>query len=233
MKTILKDKWDKLYNNIGLSSNYNFSEVTFEILFQNYFYDENRHYHSAEHIRSCLENLEEIKKNSKFIEYVDYIAIELAIWFHDFIYDTRKNNNEALSALAAKQFIFGMLNNNTSLAKKVESLILFTKHDREPENIEEKILSDIDLFILSAYDVIEYDGEGYLSNIRKEYYWAPDFVYYPGRLKILEKFYNKREIFYTPYFKDEYVCEDNARLNILKEIDSIKKRLILINGNVK
>ncbi len=240
MKIILKKKWDRLHSQLGDSSNYNFSEVTFEILFKNYFFDQNRHYHDAQHIRACLETLEDMvahltKTQSFPKELVNFTAIEIAIWFHDFIYDTRTNNNEKLSSLAGKQFVLG-LTGSLPLAEKVESLILFTKHNRPPITAEEEILSDIDLFILGDYNSVYRD---YSKNIRKEYHWTPDFIYYSGRLKILEDIYNKQQIYYTSYIKqyhnyyDDYLSfEDNARKNILKEIESIKETISRINENI-
>lgn len=232
MKTILKKKWDKLLLQIDSNpdfSNTDFFDATFEILFQNYFYDTYRYYHNASHINNCLEILEEIKiyyKANLPKKEPNYLAIELAIWFHDFIYDTRKNNNEEMSALAAKQFILGT--EDYTIIKNVESLILFTKYNCEPTTIEEKILLDIDLSVLGGYPA-EYND--YSENIRKEYYWAPDFVYYFGRLKILEDIINKKQIYYTDYFIDNHYfgrdesIELNARKNIGDEIKYIKSRL--------
>lgn len=239
MKSLLKKHWDKLYNQLGDSSNFNFSEVTFEMLFTNYFYDPQRHYHSAQHIRYCLDSLdalvEHFTKTRTFpIELVNFTAIKIAIWFHDFIYDTRQNNNEKLSALAAKQFVYG-LSGTSELAEKVESLILFTKHDRKAVTAEEQILSDIDLSILGDYHS---SYKEYSKDIRKEYGWAPDHVYYAGRLQILEALNGRDSIFYNEYFRTliidlELNYEENARYNISFEIKSIKETLTRLNGNSK
>ena len=238
MKIILKKQWDELIiqldSLVSYELNYSFSEITFEILFQNYFHDENRYYHNANHIRSCLENLDYLikhyRKNKKYNE-VSWLAIKLAIWFHDFIYDTHKNNNEELSSLAAKQFILGMVD-NIKLAEDVGSLILFTKHNREALTIEEKIFSDIDLYVLGDYGYHELLEDGYVDKIRKEYIWVPDFIYYPSRLKIIEGFLNREKIFYNDLFFNqfEFDLERQAKENISKEVDLIKKRLINING---
>lgn len=226
MKDLLKNKWEKLFMKFECnSSQWNYFQITFDILFKNYFFDENRHYHNAMHINNSLELLDEIKEHCYKIidnEYINWLAIELAIWFHDFIYDTRKNNNEEMSALAAKQFILG-LENNILLANEVESLILFTKHDREPVTIEEKIISDIDLHVFADYGYHELIEDGHVDNIRKEYNWVPNFVYYPQRLKIIERFLNKNRIFHTDYFYHDLNCEEVARKNIVKEIELIKK----------
>jgi predicted metal-dependent HD superfamily phosphohydrolase len=243
MKTILKKKWDRLHSQLGDSSSWNFSEVTFEILFTNYFHGSNRHYHNAQHIRACLEKLDDLveyftKTQSFQKESINFTAIEIAIWFHDFIYDTRENNNEKLSSLAAKQFVLG-LTGLLPLAEKVESLILFTKHNRRPVTVEEEILSDIDLSILGDYSSAYND---YCDDIRKEYSWVPDFVYYAGRLKILTDIINKPQIYYTKYFTDFNINdvnelsvlnhEETARDNISKEIKSIKEKLNRINENI-
>src|SRR6266571_2975962 len=52
-----------------------------------------RHYHTVQHLNECLERLQEL------MPFVPHPAeIEIALWFHDAIYDTRKTDNEARSA---------------------------------------------------------------------------------------------------------------------------------------
>ena len=56
-----------------------------------------RHYHDARHVLACLQALDRYPgriHNSN--------AIELAIWYHDAIYDPRASDNEARSARQGK-----------------------------------------------------------------------------------------------------------------------------------
>lgn len=56
----------------------------------------------------------------------------------------------------------------------------------------------------------------YSDGIRLEYGFIPDFAYYTGRLKILEKLYNREYIYYTEYFRNLY--EVSAKNNLKDEI---------------
>jgi predicted metal-dependent HD superfamily phosphohydrolase len=57
--------------------------------------------------------------------------------------------------------------------------------------------------------------------IRKEYNFYPDFMYKPGRQKVLQHFIQMPRIYKTDYFHDRY--EEKARDNLhveLKELSS-------------
>ena len=52
-----------------------------------------RHYHSIQHIVECLEHFHQIKTHLD-----DTLSVELAIWFHDVIYNPKAHDNEQQSA---------------------------------------------------------------------------------------------------------------------------------------
>lgn len=185
----------------------------FELLWQ-YYSSSNRYYHNINHIVSCHQQLD----NYEEVEYKHPAFVRLAIWFHDVIYDTRQNNNEEMSVLLAKT----LLSNNSTPEeiKCVNELILFTKHDKIAENGYEELISDIDLSILGTF---ESEYKKYSEAIRLEYGWVPDYMYYSQRLKILKKFYNKDNIFYTKYFRNSY--ESSAKVNLRNEIKEIEELL--------
>jgi predicted metal-dependent HD superfamily phosphohydrolase len=60
--------------------------------------------------------------------------------------------------------------------------------------------------------------EAYFKNVRKEYAIYPDFLYKPGRKKVLQHFLTMPRIFKTEYFYDAY--ESNARENITRELET-------------
>ena len=63
--------------------------------------------------------------------------------------------------------------------------------------------------------------EQYTRNVRKEYAMFPDFVYNPGRKKVLDHFLQMDSIFKTSHFKTTY--ENQARNNLRKELDLFAK----------
>jgi predicted metal-dependent HD superfamily phosphohydrolase len=86
-------------------------------------------------------------------------AMEIAIWFHDAVYNPMCDYNEKMSAdLVSK--VIGIS------SKEIENLILDTKHDREPATHDGKTITDIDLAILGQQQEIFNEYE---RNIRLEY----------------------------------------------------------------
>ena len=55
-----------------------------------------RAYHSLQHLEECLSVFDEAKG---FMQQPD--LIEMALWFHDAVYDPKSSENEALSAAMA------------------------------------------------------------------------------------------------------------------------------------
>ena len=80
----------------------------------------NRHYHNFDHIRDMLKKFCKHKKR-----FEDPLAVELAIWFHDIIYNPISSLNEDASAELAYRLIMKL--NKPELAEKVKQLVLFTK----------------------------------------------------------------------------------------------------------
>src|SRR5678809_692845 len=56
-----------------------------------------RCYHTQQHIAECLEEFDEARHLAR-----DPVAIELALWFHDAVYNPRAADNEEQSALLLK-----------------------------------------------------------------------------------------------------------------------------------
>ena len=76
-----------------------------------------------------------------------------------------------------------------------------------------RYFTDADLAILgSDYDKYIH----YVKSIRKEYKFYPDFVYNPGRKKVLEHFIQMTRIYKTDFFFSRY--EEQARKNMNDEI---------------
>lgn len=172
---------------------------------KNYTY-KNRYYHNLIHINSMLEKAEENKS-----QLTDYDELLFAIWFHDVIYKSTSKKNEEKSADFAKSTLNKMSNINID---KIYHLIISTKKHQIilTENDDNAFLLDFDLSILGTEWSVY---KTYIQNIRKEYKIYPDFLYNPGRKKVLESFLNRKQLYFTEKYQDLF--EENARQNLEKE----------------
>ena len=59
-----------------------------------------RHYHTLDHIRAVLEIVDRIGATAR-----NPAALELAVWFHDVVYDTHAGDNEEQSAAHARSVL--------------------------------------------------------------------------------------------------------------------------------
>jgi len=195
----LENRWVELF---GSTHDIAVVKETFKTLTSRYS-EKHRYYHTLSHINACLNLLDEV---TNFI--VEPFNVEVAIWFHDVIYNPKRNNNEEMSAKYAKAFLESVKLDSVDI-RNIERLILLTKHPSSPETNDEKYLMDIDLSILGADDDL-YDS--YESWIRKEYASVPYFLYKRGRKKALNSFVESGNIYKTDYFHEKY--EIQARKNI-------------------
>jgi predicted metal-dependent HD superfamily phosphohydrolase len=169
-----------------------------------------RAYHNPLHIDECLQEFDRMRGEAR-----DPIALELAIWFHDVIYDPRATDNEEQSARFASECLKEA---STEIVRHVSTLILVTKsHDTSNIN-DASLLVDIDLSILGKPPERFSQFE---SGIRREYAWVPADVYRQRRAEILEGFLKRERIYHTESFRERY--EDAARHNLAKLIAELKR----------
>jgi predicted metal-dependent HD superfamily phosphohydrolase len=166
-----------------------------------------RHYHDIRHISASLEELDSVRHLAR-----DPDAIELAIWFHDCIYDGRRLDNEEQSAEIAREALAHM-GASQDLIERVGQLILATRHQAPPANPDEQLLTDIDLAPLGAPQDV-FDSNGQL--IRQEYSHLDDQTYTQGRAQILQGFLARPHIFNTDTYAQRY--ESQARSNLYRAI---------------
>ncbi|WP_452227299.1 HD domain-containing protein [Lacinutrix cladophorae] len=169
-----------------------------------------RHYHDLNHLYNMFLQLEEIKK-----EIHDLDNLKFAIWYHDIIYKSSKNDNEEKSAIFAQKRLKN-INFEDKRLEIVQKLIISTKKHELilTNNKDNAYLLDLDLSILGT-DWKTY--QIYIQNIRKEYKIYPGFMYKPGRKKVLHHFLERETLYFTDTFKNKH--EEQARLNIEKEIN--------------
>lgn len=177
-------------------------ELTFHELLAAYG-EPTRRYHDATHVDACLAALAD---NADLAEHVH--EVEIAVWFHDAIYDARRGDNEERSAEWAVRFLAANGLEQEAL-ERVRALIMATKHVATPATADERLLVDIDLGILGQSPTVfcRYD-----EAIREEYAWVPEPQYRAGRIAVLDSFLRRPSIYLTPRFRELY--EASARRNL-------------------
>ncbi|PKG53640.1 hypothetical protein CXF54_01500 [Olleya sp. 1-3] len=156
-----------------------------------------------------LKQLDETKTEIK-----DLDSLKFAIWYHDIIYKSTNKDNEEKSALFALNGL-KKIDFNLKRTQNVQELILSTKKHTifKTQNNDNAVLLDLDLSILGT-DWNTY--KKYISNIRKEYKIYPNFMYNPGRKKVLNHFLERETLYFTEHYKKQY--EAQARDNLNREI---------------
>jgi len=178
------------------------------------YHEAHRTYHNLSHIDAMLDDLGSV--NVGLIEgKIEWI--ELAIWFHDVIYDPRSATNEADSARWVESKLGAYL--DPSDLDEIQRLILATQHcQSRTDAADELLLVDIDLAILGATDIRVYHA--YSEAIRREFCHVPLDAYQTGRIAVLQNFLDRDRIYLTKAFEG---LEDLARRNVAQEIDRLAK----------
>lgn len=171
-----------------------------------------RHYHDARHILACLRGFDDFTGNIH-----DPDAVELALWFHDAVYDPRAaaGENEAASARYFRKE-FEALAGRLIDIDTVDRLIRATAHASETDDPDAALVTDLDLAILGA-DPIRYDV--YAADIRREYAHVPETDYRHGRARVLRTFLARKAIYRTRSLGQ--VLEKPARANLERELDTL------------
>lgn len=169
--------------------------------------ESHRHYHTAQHIDECLAHFDGAHTSCEHP-----LEVELALWFHDAIYEPRAKDNEEKSAdWAVRVMQESALSQDAQT--RVRALIMKTCHHALPETTDEQVLVDIDLSILGA-DAARFDE--YEAQVRAEYRWAPGFLYRRKRREVLEGFLARESIYSTAHFRNP--LEKKARDNLARSL---------------
>ena len=199
---------------VGLNLGAN--EETYSALLKAYA-EKQRFYHTRQHIQAMLRHVDSLKTVHE-IEAVFPDELELAIWFHDAIYQPFSSKNELNSALWAERFL---TQNGVALdvCQRVFQLIMATEHSANPRSLDECLMVDIDLTILGHSRHIYQTFE---DNIRREYKWVPLAIYRKKRKTVLQHFLSRKRIYHTDSFYRQF--EVQARLNLQRAVTKLSIR---------
>jgi predicted metal-dependent HD superfamily phosphohydrolase len=173
-----------------------------------------RHYHNLEHLTEMFRVAGRLAPNTD-----DPAAVQLAIWFHDAVYDSRAKDNESRSGELAVDLL-GPIGVPASTIERIVRLIRATAHldsSDPPADRDTATLLDADQAILGA---AEERYARYANDIRKEYDWVPAEDYRKGRAAVLSKFLARPRIFSHLLMFEE--GETQARANMTAELAKLK-----------
>jgi len=168
-----------------------------------------RHYHALQHLEECLSAFEAVQALAEHPA-----EVEIALWFHDAVYDTRASDNEERSADWAREALraHGVA---ADAGERVHALVMATRHTALPDTSDARLLVDIDLSILGASDA---RFAQYERQIREEYAFVPGWLFRRKRRAILQTFLERSAIFGSPHFAA--ALEARARRNLRQAVDA-------------
>ena len=193
------ERWTALWARIGASGD---PQSVWNDLERRYC-EPHRAYHNFGHIGHCLVEFDGVRTLATAPD-----AVELAIWFHDAVYDTHAGDNEEQSALLAQRTL-AEAGVPSDLIGQVEALVLATKHQTPQSSADNALLVDVDLAILGQplerYAAFE-------REIRGEYSWVAPADFVAGCGAILRRFLERPSVYSTDMFRGRY--ERSARANL-------------------
>lgn len=167
-----------------------------------------RQYHTLQHLDNVLDQLLLVKSNIN-----NWDIILFTLFYHDVVYKAIRSDNEEQSAKFAGERM-KKLSISDERILQCENQIIATKSHLLQADSDTNYFIDADLSVLgqewSAYEV-------YFNQVRKEYSMYPDFLYNPGRKKVLNYFLGMERIFKTDYFFD--MLEEKAKKNLKRELN--------------
>jgi predicted metal-dependent HD superfamily phosphohydrolase len=169
-----------------------------------------RAYHTRQHLDECLGLLGELRDAAPRPD-----EIALALWFHDAIYDTTRQDNEALSA----QWLLRVAKEagaTPGTCERLDTLVMATCHRAAPSDADGRLLVDIDLAILGA-PAARYDE--YERQVRQEYAWVPEGMFRARRCELLREFLARPAIYATAALAPR--LEQAARANLQRAIAAL------------
>lgn len=170
------------------------------------YHEAGRHYHTLTHLEHVLNELLPHKHS-----FTSWYTLVFAVAYHDAVYNALKSNNEEKSAVLATKRLTEINFPERERNRCVEFILATKKH--LPADEETNLFTDADLSILGAEPETY---RRYTQQIRKEYSMYPDFLYNPGRKKVLQHFLNMNGIYKTESFHMRY--EERAKVNLETEL---------------
>ena len=169
-----------------------------------------RHYHTWTHIEALREQFEEF-------DWAHERAVEIALYYHDAVYDPLSATNEADSIDVMLGDLIGNIPGRTLM--RAAALILATATHDLPDDLDDTFVADcarfldMDLAILGSEPRV---FAAYDQAIRQEYSVIPDEVFLPRRRRVMSGFLTRRRLYLTDEF--HRILDAQARANLRRLI---------------
>jgi predicted metal-dependent HD superfamily phosphohydrolase len=173
-----------------------------------------RRYHTWAHVLACFDARDRLTTT-------DLPEVDLALLFHDAVYDPFAKDNEARSAwLLVEEGRRAWIDDR--LLQRAHALVLATKHDQTSTSDSEEacIVVDADLSILGS-DAAAFDA--YERDVRAEYVRLDDSTYAAGRCAVLRGFLERPTLYATR--RGQRLWEGAARRNLERSVARLVRGL--------
>lgn len=171
-----------------------------------------RHYHDLRHVQALLDTVDEY---AGLVE--DREVVELAVWFHDAVYDYLSSENETRSAELARQFLA-----HSTLSSERQEMVAYLIECTASHAAAHAPAPDLDFFLDADLRVLGAEPAAYneyARQIRQEYRLVPAILYRRGRRKVLEQLLAAPALYRTPEFQQRF--DAAARHNLRAELDGL------------
>jgi predicted metal-dependent HD superfamily phosphohydrolase len=177
-----------------------------------------RVYHDVRHLLAVLERVDELSAEAD-----DDMLVRLAAWYHDAVYDVRRDDNEERSAALAEATLPVYDFDPNEIAEVARLVRLTRTHAPEPDDHNGAVLCDADLAVLAG-DRDDYAT--YREAVRVEYRHVPDSDFTRGRAAVLQQLLDLDRLFHTEtgHARWEQAARDNLKLELEELGQSIPGR---------
>ena len=180
---------------------------------ERHYQESHRRYHTPEHVEHCLEQFDAAREH---LDAPD--AVELAVWYHDVIYDVKSRENELESARLFQRRARDRVPGDQ--VDEVVALIMVTVHTRiAPETTDQAFMVDIDLSSFGLpWDRFITDSIA----VRDEFAHLSDAEFFPKQRDFLRSLLARDSFCYTEFFRRRH--EQQARRNIEGYLRDLEQR---------
>ena len=151
----------------------------------------------------------------------DPATVEAAIWFHDAIYDTQRDDNEQRSAELARECLSAIATKQQM--DHIVAMIRASAKHAVPSDLDERVASDCALFLdmdLAILASSPHEFAAYEQAVRREYAWVPEAMWIAGRRRVLETFATRANIYSSQQFQLSH--ETTARRNLTQALSALE-----------